>query len=254
MPQACYALRPRTLRVFCMIRCGLLATFFLLVAGCAEFDPAVLETVLGGAEAAPLDQPTVTRGLREALRVGTSRAIERTSRVDGFLANELIRISLPEELASMANALRKIGFARQVDELEVAMNRAAERAAGEAREIFVDAITSMTIADAFGILRGHETAATDYLRLRTEDTLRQRFQPIIASKMKDVDLYRGYNQLAEVYRTLPFAREPLVDLDSYLTGRALDGLFTLLAEEEKRIREDPLARTTELLRRVFSRR
>jgi hypothetical protein len=232
-----------------------LAAVLLLLAGCAELDPAVIESVLGtvgGDE--PLDQATVARGLREALSIGTGRAVERTSRVDGYLADELIRIYLPEQLDDMAKALRRIGFSRQVDELEVAMNRAAERAAGEAREIFVDAVTRMTIADAFAVLRGGDTAATDYLYDRTAETLRQRFQPIIARQMEGVGLYRAYERLAEAYNALPFTRRPAVDLESYLTERALDGLFTTLGEEERKIREDPVARTTELLRKVFGRR
>ncbi len=223
--------------------------------GCAELDPALIESVLGGvASQQPLDEATVGRGLREALRVGTGRAVERTSKIDGFLANELIRVHLPEELNSMARALRKIGFGRQIDELEVAMNRAAEKAAGEARTIFVDAIVDMTIADAFAILRGNDSAATDYLQARTAETLRQRFRPIIENKMRAVDLYRGYNRLADTYNALSLGQKPAVQLDSYLTDRTLDGLFTTLAEEEKKIRDDPLARTTELLRRVFARR
>ncbi len=226
----------------------------LVLSGCAELDPALVESVLGSiSQDQPLDEATVARGLREALSIGSRRAIERAGRLDGYLANELIRIRLPEELEKMADALRKIGFRQPVDELEVAMNRAAEQAAGEALDIFVAAIGDMTIADAFGILRGGDTAATDYLRGRTSETLRRRFEPIIAAKMEKVGLYRTYGALAEVYNGLPFTNRPAVDLESYLTGKALGGLFTTLAEEETRIREDPVARTTELLRKVFSR-
>lgn len=226
----------------------------LAFSGCAELDPALIESVLAGvSQDQPLDEATVAQGLREALRIGSGRAIERVGRLDGYLANQLIRIHLPEELEKMADALRKIGFRRQIDELEVAMNRAAEQAAGEALDIFVAAIADMTIADAFGILRGGDTAATDYLHGRTAETLRRRFEPIIENKMEKVGLYRTYNRLAEVYNGLPFTTRPAVDLESYLTDKALDGLFTTLAEEEARIREDPVARTTELLRKVFSR-
>ncbi len=221
----------------------LLLAAVLTLCGCAELDPALIESVLGAAQGEqPLDEATVARGLREALRIGSGRAIERVGRVDGYLANQLIRIHLPEELEKMAGALRKIGLRRSVDELEVAMNRAAEEAAGEARDIFATAIGDMTIADAFAILRG-----------RTTETLRQRFEPIIATKMEKVGLYRTYGRLADTYNDLPFTRRPAVDLEDYLTERALDGLFTTLAEEETRIREDPVARTTELLRKVFSR-
>ena len=229
------------------LRIFLLATV-LVLSGCAELDPGLVESVLGGiSQSQPLDEATVARGLREALRIGSGRAIERVGRLDGFLANELIRVRLPEELEKMADVLRKVGFRRQVDELEVAMNRAAEQAAGEALDIFVTAIRDMTIADAFGILRGGDTAATDYLRGRTTETLRQRFEPILAHKMEKVGLYRTYNRLADTYNDLPFTSRPAVDLESYLTERALYGLFTTLAEEETRIREDPVARTTRVV-------
>ena len=230
-----------------------LALCLPLFLACAEIDPAVLETVLGTDSNAPLSESTVAEGLREALRVGSGRAVDSTSRVDGYLANELIRIHLPEELETMARILRSAGFGAQVDALEVAMNRAAEQAAGEAREIFVDAILDLSIVDAFAILRGHETAATDYLRTQTSDELRLRFQPVIANKMKEVDLYQAYSHLAGIYNALPFSKPVPASLDLYLTEEALDGLFTVLAQEERKIREDPLARTTELLRRVFGR-
>lgn len=224
----------------------------LLLVGCAGLDPAAIDTVLSGSSSQrPLDERTVADGLREALRVGVGRAIDRVSVVDGYLANELIRIHLPEELQDMAEVLRRIGFSRQVEALEVAMNRAAEQAAGEAREVFVDAIFDMTIADAFGILRGGETAATDYLQGRTSHHLRARFRPIIERRMEKLELYRAYGHLADTYNALPFTKRPAVSLDTYLTDRALDGLFKTLADEERKIRRDPVARTTELLRRVF---
>ncbi len=231
-------------------------TFALCIAiscsGCAELDPAILDAILTTATAAqPLDEATVDRGLREALDIGIGRTVERTSSVDGFLGDTLLRISVPEEFEEAAQLLRKVGFSRQVDELEVTMNRAAEQAAGEAREIFVNAIRGMTIADAFGILRGGETAATDYLYARTADNLRERFEPIISTKMERVGLYRKYERLATIYNGLPSTRRPAVDLDTYLTERTLEGLFIALEDEERKIRRDPIARTTELLRRVF---
>ncbi|MCH9646765.1 MAG: DUF4197 domain-containing protein [Deltaproteobacteria bacterium] len=223
-------------------------------SACSGIDPAVLETILGppttGTEA-PLDEATVDRGLREALRLGTRRAVDRTSAVDGFLANELIRLYLPEDLQRMADTLRQIGFRRQVDQLEVTMNRAAERASGEAVDVFIDAISAMSLRDVFGILRGGETAATDYLYSRTHDSLRGRFEPIVETKMSEVGLYQQYNRLSATYNALPLGQKPAVDLTDYITQEALDGLFEILGEEERRIREDPIARTTELLRRVF---
>lgn len=232
----------------------LLVLVGLLGGGCSAIDPAVVEQILGGSSSAPLDEPTVARGLKEALEIGTSRAVARISRTDGYWANELIRIELPRELQNMADLLRQIGFGRQVDELELAMNRAAEQAAGEAVEVFAGALRSMSIADAWGILRGGDSAATDYFRARTWTQLESRFQPIVERKMDQVGLARQYERLAARYNAIPLVTKPAVDLDDYLVERTLDGLFHELAEEEAKIRRDPIARTTELLRKVFARR
>jgi hypothetical protein len=190
--------------------------------------------------------------LKEALQVGSERAVASTSQVDGYLANALIRIAIPEQLDSMASTLRKVGLGRQVDELEIGMNRAAERAAADAKSVFWSAIRQMSIADAFAILRGGDHAATDYFRAQTAEILRGRFRPIIAQKMEEVDLSRIYQRAAAAYNAIPLVDKPeAVDLEQYITQQALTGLFTVLAQEEKLIRDDPVARTTDLLRRVF---
>lgn len=218
-----------------------------LLAGCATLEQM-------GTGGGPLDEGTVVAGLKEALRVGSQRTTARTAAVDGFLGNDLIRIPLPRQLESAAATLRSVGLGSHVTELETAMNRAAEAAAGEAGPVLRDAITAMTIGDAFAILEGHETAATDYFRARTEDRLRSRFRPIVAAKTAEVGLGRIYDDLADRYDRIPLMGKPeLVDLDAYVTDEALDGLFTVLGQEERTIREDPVARTTELLRRVFGR-
>jgi hypothetical protein len=201
--------------------------------------------------AGELDEGTIARGLRQALEVGTRRAVSRTAVEDGFLGNQRIRIPVPESLEPMASALRRFGLGAQVDELEVAMNRAAERAAGEAADVLLAAVRSMTLADARQILEGGDTAATEYFRRTTRAELRTRFEPIVAEKMQAVGLARLYDGLVARYEALPIPKQPAPDLQEYVTDRALDGLFTSLAEEEQRIRADPAARTTELLRRVF---
>lgn len=198
-----------------------------------------------------LDRDTVIAGLRQALEIGSQRAIDRTSVVDGFLANELIRIVLPEELESMARRLRQLGLGRQVDQLEVSLNRAAEQAVGEARDVLWAEIRTLSFPDAMAILRGGGSSASDFLEQRTSAEIRARFLPIVVEKMETVGLARLYDDLAERYNRLPFVTRAAVDLDQYVTDRALDGLFAVLREEERRIREDPLARATELLRRVF---
>jgi hypothetical protein len=132
------------------------------------------------------------------------------------------------------------------------MNRAAERASAEATDIFWKAIAQMTLQDAFGILNGGDTAATGYFRSRTSDALRARFRPLVDERMQQVGVYRIYEPLASRYAALPFVTKPALDLDAYVTDRALDGLFGMLEREERRIREDPAARSSELLRRVFA--
>jgi hypothetical protein len=231
----------------------------VLALGCAEggANLAGLESVLssGGVPSAALDSATVVAGLKEALRVGTDRTVSSTSRLDGFLANELIRINTPESLSTMTRALRTVGMGSQVDELEVAMNRAAEQAAGEAASVFWSGIQQMSIQDAFGILEGGDTAATDYFRRTTSGELRARFAPIVEEKMSAVGLVKLYDDLVGRYRAMPlsaFTQAP-PDLREHVTDGALSGLFTVLGQEEARIRQEPAARSTELLRKVFGR-
>ncbi len=227
--------------------------FSLSITSCKVLQEdlgAILGT--GSGDDGALDETTVIAGIKEALRVGSGNAVLSTSKVDGFLDNQLIRIVLPEQFESMASTLRTIGFGSQVDELERGMNRAAELAAGEARDVFWTAITSMTVADAFEILRGHDTAATEYFRGRTSEELKKRFHPIVTKKIEEIGLSRLYGNISDTYNSLPIADENrLVDLDEYVTDKALSGLFTVLATEEVKIRKDPVARTTDLLRRVF---
>jgi len=193
----------------------------------------------------------VVAGLKEALEVGTTNAVARTSRVNGYLGDPQIRIGLPESLDGMAMALRAIGLGSQVDALEVSMNRAAEHAAAEATDIFWRGIERMTFSDAQAILGGGNTAATDYFERTTRGELRTRFHPIVDAKLSDVGVVRAYDELIGRYEALPFAEKPSFDLRSYVTEGALDGLFEVLGEEETRIRNDPAARTTALLRKVF---
>lgn len=193
----------------------------------------------------------VVSGLKQALEVGTRNAVDLTSRRNGYLDNPLIRIELPGALDKMASGLRVVGFGAQVDELEVAMNRAAEQAAGEATDVFWQGIRQMSFTDAVGILNGGDTAATDYFERTTRDTLRARFEPIVSSKMDEVGVVRSYDQLVGRYEAIPFTSKPSFDIRSYVTDKSLDGLFTILGREERKIRTDPAARVTPLLQEVF---
>jgi len=193
----------------------------------------------------------VVSGLKQALEIGTRNAVELTSSQNGFLGNPLIRIELPGALDKMATGLRAVGFGAQVDELEVAMNRAAERAAGEATDVFWQGIRQMTFSDAMGILNGGDTAATEYFERTTRDTLRARFEPIVSQKMGEVGVVQSYDQLVGRYEAIPFTKKPAFDLRGYVTDKSLDGLFEVLGQEERKIRTDPAARVTPLLRQVF---
>jgi hypothetical protein len=238
----------------------LLCSVFFIAGALAASGCATLQQTMGTAfpgdssGSGALDESTVAAGIKEALRIGTENTVVSTSKVDGFLGNQLIRIAIPEQMTTVASTLRKVGFGSQVDELEVGMNRAAELAAGEAKGIFWNAIKGMTVSDAFGILNGGNTAATEYFREKTSASLRARFEPIVQQKIQEVGLSRIYSRVADTYNGLPLAgNQKMVDLDEYVTDKTLSGLFAVLATEERKIRQDPLARTTDLLKKVFGR-
>jgi len=198
-----------------------------------------------------LDSSTPTDGLREALAVGTGRSVDRRGRAGGYLGDQLAEIAVPRKFDSAARALRVIGRGDLVENFKVSMNRAAEAAAPVARDVFVRSIRQMTFDDARGILGGHDTAATEFFRRTAGPELALLFAPIVEEKLARVGATRDFNDLMDRIEALPLVDRPVFDLTSYVTGKALDGLFDTLAEEERRIRTDPLARTTDLLKRWF---
>lgn len=228
---------------------ALLAATLVFLPGCASIDVAALSDML--AVEAPLDEETVASGLREASSVGTGRAVETLSAEGGFGANDLLRIPIPENLETMTNRLRTVGSGDQVDRFEDQMNTAAEQAAGLAIDVFADAIREMTIQDAFGILNGPENAATMYFRDRTAQELTSRFGPVVDDVMQQLGVVRVYEDLVTRYNAIPLVRPVEFNLESYVVSQTLDGMFSTLASEEQRIREDPVARTSALLQRVF---
>jgi len=201
-----------------------------------------------------LSNDEVIAGLKEALGKGAESSVLKGSAVDGFWKNELIRIPFPPEAEKMKSTLVKIGMTKQVDEFEMTMNRAAEDAAKEALPILRDAVTGMSVGDGFAILKGGERAATDYLTKQTSESLRSKFAPIVANSTKKVALTNYWTPLATSYnKTGALTGNKAVDpdLDAYITQKAIDGLFTLVAQEEAKIRQDPMARTSDLLKKVF---
>jgi hypothetical protein len=191
-------------------------------------------------------------GLKEALRVGTDNAVRSTGRVDGFFRNAAIKILMPKQLRAVERGLRAVGQDAIVDEFVLGMNRAAEKAAPFAREIFVDAIMEMTFDDARRIFTGGDTAATDYFRRKTEDRLARAFRPVVEDAMDDVGVTRQYKEIVGGYAGLALGGEA-VDIDGYVVSKALDGIFHVLGEEERKIRRDPAARVTAILKDIFGR-
>lgn len=229
--------------------------FLLLSAGCVEIEThSTLNNLLTSysTAATTLDETTIAAGLRQALEVGSEKASQKASSSGGFLNNERLHIPLPAQIASMTNTLRSIGLGAQVEKFETAMNTAAEAAAAEAKPVLVEAIKNMSLTDAMSILRGSNTAATEYFRSKTGETLHQRFTPVIEDKMQTVGVYNIYSQLKSAYTALPFTQKTDFDLTTYLTNKTQDGLFYLIAQEEEKIRLNPASRTTELMQRVFS--
>lgn len=207
--------------------------------------------VLGQTGNAPLSANEVARGLKEALTVGISKGSEQASTRDGYFKNPQLKIPFPPEVQKVESRLRQIGLGKQVDTFVETLNRGAEDAAKEAKPIFISAITSMTIQDAFAILRGDKGAATEYLRRTTSDQLRMAFQPKIKTSLDKVNATKYYGNLVNTYNKIPAVSKVNPNLDEYATQKAIDGLFILVKQEEANIRENPVARTTELLKRVF---
>ena len=199
------------------------------------------------------DSGTVASGLKEALSVGTKNAVGLLSKKDGYFGNEAVKILLPENIRRIADALRMAGYQKEVDAFVLSMNRAAEKAAPKAADIFAGAIRSMSIDDAQKILNGGNTAATEYFKSKTSSQLFNAFKPDISQSMNEVGVTKAYKAMTDRYTAMmPFANMESLDLDTYVTNKSLDGLFHMVGQEEAKIRTNPAARTTELLKKVFT--
>jgi hypothetical protein len=211
------------------------------------------EDTLGNRSTAGLSDDKIISGLKEALQVSTGKAVAVTGKPDGFLKNEAIKILLPPKLETVGRGMRMLGMGAKVDELEVGMNRAAEQATPQAKQIFLAALKKMTFDDARHILTGGDTAATDYFKRASTSDLSTAFSPIVHRSMLKVGVVQQYNQ---VLKSAPggSALAGQFDLDKYVVGKTLDGLFHMLGEEETKIRKNPAAQTTALLKEVFGRK
>jgi hypothetical protein len=191
------------------------------------------------------------QGLKEALKVGTQNAVNTVSKADGYYKNPDIKIPLPEEIESAGKYLRLAGYGSKIDEFDQSMNRAAEQAAPEAKQIFWGAVKKMKFKDAQKILDGPDNAATSYFKDETYARLQNIFKPIVKETMGQVGVTRQFQDINNKLSSIPLADKASVDLDQYVTDKSLDGLFFMLAEEEKKIRQDPAARVTDILKKVF---
>jgi hypothetical protein len=198
-----------------------------------------------------LTNDEVVAGLKEALSVGAERGTQQLSAVDGFFANAALKILMPEEAKKVEQKLRSVGLGKQVDQAILSMNRGAEDAAKSAAPIFINAVKQMSIQDAMGILRGGDNAATNYLKGKTTAELTEAFRQVIETSLKKVDATKYWNTVFTTYNQ--FSKEKVnTDLTAYVTEKALAGIFIQLAAEEMKIRKDPLARTTDILKKVFA--
>ncbi len=227
-----------------------MAIFLTALPASAQMDRIFKGLRLG--QQSGLSDVKIGSGLKEALKIGTENTVNLTGRPDGYFLNQSIKILMPEKLRTLEKGLRAVGYGPEVDEFVLSMNRAAERAAPFAKQIFWDAIGEMTFEDAKKILSGHETAATAYFKSKTTDQLTSAFRPVVDQAMNEVGVTRQYKDLVGRFQTIPFVKSESFDIDQYVVTKALDGLFHVLGEEERKIRTTPAARVTDLLKEVFA--
>jgi hypothetical protein len=231
----------------------IITAFILTACTSAQINQTIgdVNKTLGGSST-ELTSQQVAEGLKEALIKGISTGSDLASQVDGYFKNPEIKIPFPPEVKKVEDKLRQLGLGGEVDKFVLTLNRGAEDAAKEAKPIFITAIKSMTIQDAWSILKGSDNAATEYLKKTTSAQLKEKFKPVIQSSLDKVSATKYYGQLVTRYNQIPFVEKVNPDLNEYATDRAIEGLFLMIAKEEKNIRDNPVARTTDLLKRVFS--
>jgi hypothetical protein len=225
----------------------LIISTLLFMVSCAE-----LQQVMDQLPATTVTDADIATGLRQALDLGIQRQVSKLTAEDGFYKNELVKILLPEELQKVDKGLRAVGLGSLADQGLLLMNRAAESAVKEATPIFVNAIKEMTFADARDILLGSDNAATNYLTNKTQNALYQKFQPIIKSSFAKVGADQVWSNIISKYNNIPLTADVNPDLTDYVTAQALEGVYTMIAVEEKAIRNNAASRTTAVLQRVFS--
>jgi len=234
-----------------MIRAITVIMIILLAALPASAQLDKIFKGLGIGQTRGLSDAKIGSGLKEALKIGAENTVNVTGKNDGYFLNQAIKILMPEKLRTVEKGLRAVGYGPKVDEFVLSMNRSAEKAAPAAKQIFWDAIGEMSFEDVRKIWSGNETAATDYFKGKTADNLTEAFRPVIEKTMNEVGVTRQYKELVGKYESIPFVKKETFDIDGYVVTKALDGLFHVLGEEERKIRTDPKAQVTDLLKEVF---
>ncbi len=229
--------------------------FLIVLSACttAQINQAITDASQA-LESGPASGPTsgeVGEGLKEALVKGISSGADQVSQLDGYFRNPAIKIPFPPDVKKVEDKLRQLGMGGQVDRFVETLNRGAEDAAKEAKPIFINAIKQLTIDDAWGILKGQPDAATQFLKRTTSAQLKDKFKPVIQNSLDKVSATKYYGDLVTTYNKIPFVDKVNPDLNEFATTMAMQGLFLMIAEEEKKIRDNPLARTTDLLKKVF---
>lgn len=232
-----------------MIRKILFAFIALNLTACAELQQVVNQLPQ---ETSSLGNEQIANGLIQALNLGIDKQVTKLTQTDGFFKNELVKITLPEELQKVDKALRDIGLSSLADEGLKVLNRAAEDAVKEATPIFVNAVKGITFADAKNILLGNDDAATQYLTTKTQSSLYDKFQPVINNSFAKVGADKIWTNLITKYNNIPFTNNVNPDLTDYVTGEALNGVYKMIAVEEKEIRNNVASRTTDVLKKVFA--
>jgi len=235
-----------------MIRPLIVAAFVILFSVPAQAQLDQLEKRIGINDASGLSETKVASGLKQALQVGSENAVKIVGKPNGYFGNQAIKIQMPKDLHLLESGMRELGFGPKIDEFILSMNRSAEAAAPAARKIFIDAILAMSFEDAKRILSGDNTAATQYFKEKTTGQLTEAFTPVVKKTMGENGVVKQYDALTEQYKNIPFAKSQSLDIDHYVVSKALDGLFYELGEQERQIRTNPAARTTDLLKEVFS--
>lgn len=219
--------------------------------GCAELSQVLDASAQGQGGTS---ESALARGIKESLELGSTRAADLLSQTGAYRNSPIYRIKLPQQVQPLASRLRQFGLGNQLDRIELLMNQAAEQAAVEAKGVFITAVRAMTVNDAIGIVRGSDTAATEYFKRQTETTLRARYLPIVQRNLQQIGFYQQYQSMLTTYKQLPIANKPDLDLEQHVLTQSLNALFTQVGEEEKAIRKDPLGKGSSAIAAVFGRR